>query len=645
MTGGYTMKEKNIRELAKRMGLITVENMCQYTIAQLVVMVANKVNELVNEVWRFETDVQEIVKSQNENIQYLLGEGLHLEVENIFDEWVQDGTFDTLINQTALNKVNGRLDETRARLSDGINRITKLENKNKKSSGLEKKNKITDMVFIRKNATRNFYNLSKPICDLNLETDIFVDNGNLYPKKNVNGDEMTVTQVGNTVKFENPSSNSNVSECYLSVGEFHPYATYDFTIDNIQGGTYRSNAIIDFHSPGETQRIMVIRRNASGQNDLSINIQNGESFTENTITPNDLTFPCKLRIQFTGQRVHLFQIVNNKHHLLKSLDISNLELRKRETYRKFKCRVGARLDTGNSVTISKATGMFTCGTGQADPRPFQYEDGSPIVSNGKVYFCMTTRGFSEIKDSYQGIYSLELNTMKWNLEGAMFFEINGDDIDRQFHATTVVYDRKSSRWLVMTTGHGYAPKIYKGISNADLRGGIHTVKVSVLNYPGVNTMSSEDTSLIFDENRNKWMLAFVQSDSSGANFKTFLCESDTWDGSYSLVAKTNRNNETGVFIQKINGEYVVMCGDQNGYPVYSYPNLNYLGELNMDVTDGGFRGWACVFPVNRGSYTTYFWVTFDRSRPTGTYSYGSLYIYQSNVDNVGNEHKIEYLNI
>lgn len=118
MTGGYTMKEKNIRELAKRMGLITVENMCQYTIAQLVVMVANKVNELVDEVWRFETDVQEILKTQNENIQYLLGEGLHLEVENIFDGWVQDGTFDTLLNQTVLKKVNDRIDETNAQLSE-----------------------------------------------------------------------------------------------------------------------------------------------------------------------------------------------------------------------------------------------------------------------------------------------------------------------------------------------------------------------------------------------------------------------------------------------------------------------------------------------------------------------------------------------
>ena len=104
------MKEKNIHELAIRMGLITVEDMCQYTIAQLVVKIANKVNELINESLRFETDVQDVLKTQNENIQYLLGEGVLLEVESIFDEWVNDGTFDTLINQSALETVNARID-------------------------------------------------------------------------------------------------------------------------------------------------------------------------------------------------------------------------------------------------------------------------------------------------------------------------------------------------------------------------------------------------------------------------------------------------------------------------------------------------------------------------------------------------------
>ena len=139
MTGGYTMKEKNIRELAKRMGLITVENMCQYTIAQLVVMIANKVNELIDGVGQFESDVIEVVKTQNEKIQYLLGEGLLLEVENVFNGWIKDGTFDTLINQSALKKVNKRIDETNAQLLQNTNEIATLTGKvNGLSSGSPK---------------------------------------------------------------------------------------------------------------------------------------------------------------------------------------------------------------------------------------------------------------------------------------------------------------------------------------------------------------------------------------------------------------------------------------------------------------------------------------------------------------------------
>ena len=120
MTGGYTMKENSIRELAKRMGLITVENMCQYTIAQLVVMVANKVNELIDGVGQFESDVVETVKTQNENIHYLLDEGLHLEVATVFDGWVKDGTFDTLINQSALNQISELATTTNNKLNSSM---------------------------------------------------------------------------------------------------------------------------------------------------------------------------------------------------------------------------------------------------------------------------------------------------------------------------------------------------------------------------------------------------------------------------------------------------------------------------------------------------------------------------------------------
>ncbi len=108
---------EKIQNLAVSLQLVTVDDMRKHSLPQLVTMIANKLNELMSEVHRFETDVIEMVETQNKNIQYLLGEGLHLEVATVFERWVEDGTFDTLINQTALKQVNDRIDKTNAQLS------------------------------------------------------------------------------------------------------------------------------------------------------------------------------------------------------------------------------------------------------------------------------------------------------------------------------------------------------------------------------------------------------------------------------------------------------------------------------------------------------------------------------------------------
>ena len=60
---------EKIQNLAVSLQLVTVEDMRKHSLPQLVTMIANKLNELMNEVHRFETDVIEMVETQNENIQ------------------------------------------------------------------------------------------------------------------------------------------------------------------------------------------------------------------------------------------------------------------------------------------------------------------------------------------------------------------------------------------------------------------------------------------------------------------------------------------------------------------------------------------------------------------------------------------------
>lgn len=93
-----------IKDVVQRWGVITVEDMERYTALELILMIANKVNEF-----------NETINDQNEKIQHLLSEGLLSEVEQIFNEWAQDGTFDRLINESALQDVNNRVESVRSR--------------------------------------------------------------------------------------------------------------------------------------------------------------------------------------------------------------------------------------------------------------------------------------------------------------------------------------------------------------------------------------------------------------------------------------------------------------------------------------------------------------------------------------------------
>ena len=203
------MKEKNIREIARRMNLVTIDDMCRYSIPQLVVMIANKMNELIDGVGQFESDMDEIVKSQNEKIQHLLGEGLLLEVENVFNGWFKDGTFDTLINQSALKKVNERIDETKVQLSQKLDKggIVTMSNMGQDvkeamtggSVAVVGKNTILSENIVNAQVTREKTNYFNYLYDGNLVNHLTLVKGHGYYS---NGTEANVETKGMITIYE-----------------------------------------------------------------------------------------------------------------------------------------------------------------------------------------------------------------------------------------------------------------------------------------------------------------------------------------------------------------------------------------------------------------------------------------------------------
>ena len=82
-------------------GIITAADIQRMTTLELLLTIVERVNEL-----------HDLTKEGLEAVQRLLDKGLLSEVEQIFNTWTQDGTFDKLINQSALKEVNKRIDET-----------------------------------------------------------------------------------------------------------------------------------------------------------------------------------------------------------------------------------------------------------------------------------------------------------------------------------------------------------------------------------------------------------------------------------------------------------------------------------------------------------------------------------------------------
>ena len=98
-----------ITDIAIKLNLITADDICQYTVVELVYKIINKVNEII-----------EVLGIQNDDIQYLLNEGMPEEVMAHFNKILNDGTLETFINQSVLSNINKKVDDTNKTLQTKV---------------------------------------------------------------------------------------------------------------------------------------------------------------------------------------------------------------------------------------------------------------------------------------------------------------------------------------------------------------------------------------------------------------------------------------------------------------------------------------------------------------------------------------------
>lgn len=313
-------------------------------------------------------------------------------------------------------------------------------------------------------------------------------------------------------------------------------------------------------------------------------------------------------------------------------------------------------EAGGSLTVDDVSVYLDAGISHADMKPIRYENGMPMMTDGRLFLTMSSRAEA---GGFQSVISWNPSTCEFKMEGALFFDC-GDDCWCADVASSVLYDRNSKTWFVWATAFSHGHVLCHGTSIADLRYGINVIDASLMpterKFAAGEPISlsddtlwyakcgDEDPDFVYDGDSGRWYMTVCRCvTENGRNmYRYFLFESDEPFSGYRFVDKTLTGENTGGLITKIGGRHYFVCGsnfDKRAcYHVYDLHDLSKVSYLDCDYDDGGFRGWGTIIPVPCGNRTRYVWMTFDRHCGSDyNWSYGNIYVYESDLMNPGFE--------
>ena len=289
------------------------------------------------------------------------------------------------------------------------------------------------------------------------------------------------------------------------------------------------------------------------------------------------------------------------------------------------------------------------GVSQADFRAVTYEDGTPVIENGRAFLTCSAR---YIDSGYQMVISWKPGLNDFRLEGALFYDpgdgrMCGDDRMCGDVAATLVYDRNKSEWLLWACSFSHGHILCHTRMKADPRFGINVLDVTLM--PAENselTLSDdrlflakrgdEDPALVYDKARGKWIFSIcrvIATRNGNSEYRYYVYEgNDPFEG-FTYIGNTTEGAGTGGSFIELDGERYLLSGanfdKRANYYLYPLGALDTHTMLSFDYDDGGFRGWGTLIQVPAGTRTRKYLLTFDRHNGgTGNWTYGNVYVFE-----------------
>lgn len=432
-------------------------------------------------------------------------------------------------------------------------------------------------------------------------------------------------------------------EASFYVGAVNPYATYDIDIQSLEADRKGSlETGFELSRLSLMDRVQLFARISGKDRGIYVRVfEGGNIERENILSDYVPDGPFTLRAQLYGNSAGFFVEENGMTTYIGHIKVedhftSSLDFRKVDVAANSVFNVYSNLQ-GKSV-ISGASSYLSSGVGQADIRVITYEDLTPYIDEGRLWFTFSCRGLG-INQSCQGVLSLDPSVFDPRLEGVIVFD-HGDGLLRNDYSSHLFYDRNAGEWHAYACDFGgtaytdgrSGTGLLTAVSSKDPRKGYSVMKASRIGTDKIKG-HHEDPCIFFDAGAGRWrLLSSVFTDN---NIICGTFESDTWDGPMTPVVEPVEMNATGTSIQKVGDTYYCFMGGHGNLRVHSYPDLKTLGELDLDLQPHwpkpAGRVWASIVPLPEGYPYSYFLLTMDRPNfpdvKGPNWSYGALYFF------------------
>ncbi|MFZ5431632.1 MAG: hypothetical protein ACOZDD_15490 [Bacteroidota bacterium] len=486
--------------------------------------------------------------------------------------------------------------------------------------------------FVRQSVQRMIFDENQSIVLASLDPQKIIGMASMYPVKHYQNEKAEVFVKGGSLVVQ--SETATHTEIWF--GGFNPFATYTIDLQESHGDGEIGYTFSDAGKSEQFHILLGFKNSVLTGIRLKV-VQNERTLADHSVavfTEEDIGLRGKIILQMLGSGFTMYLQDQGLPKVIAQSDFNlYMDLRNKVYLHTFQSNLHVRFQQGK-VHVSRVVMALTSGVGLADIRAITYENGDPMLEQGRLWYTMSIRGRA-LPHHIQGVFSMNPTVFDLKLEGIIVFD-RQDGLLRNEIASHIFFDREHQLWRGMTTGFSamaHPDKEKKQLlaieSQRDPRFGFSVMRAEPFGVVG----DIEDPHILYDSEANKWRMLTCENLNG---YKAIVMESDHWNKDYTRIAGPVEHNSTGTSIQKIgNTLYCFSGSSERKIFIYTYPDLQDAGTLMMDLPpwddNAGTRVWPNIVRLPDGYPFRYVALMMDRYNYPGlkgpNWSYGALYLY------------------